>query len=247
MKQFLQLLVTSAAYRQSSRVTPELLRARPGQPPAGPRAAVPPAAPRRSATRRWPSAACSARKMYGPPVKPPQPATRPQRRLRRRHRLADQRRRGPLSPRPLHDLAAHRTPTRRWPPSTRPNREVCTVRRTAHQHAAAGAGHAQRSGLRRSGPGARPRMAGSRRGRGDACRTTADEGPIRLPPLLWPVARRRGAANGSSSCTRRPATEFYGRTRPDAVAVGDRPARAGAAGGGPRRPRRLDRRRAMCC
>ena len=41
LKQLHRLIVTSATYRQSSRVTPELLRTRSGQPAAGARAAVP--------------------------------------------------------------------------------------------------------------------------------------------------------------------------------------------------------------
>ena len=41
LKTLHRLIVTSATYRQSSQVTPELLRTRPVQPPAGPRPAVP--------------------------------------------------------------------------------------------------------------------------------------------------------------------------------------------------------------
>ncbi len=40
-----------------------------------------------------------SRKMYGPPVRPPQPTLGLERRVRQRHRLEDQRGRGPLPPR----------------------------------------------------------------------------------------------------------------------------------------------------
>ena len=42
VKAMQRLIVTSATYRQSSRLTPASAAARPGEPPAGPRAAVPP-------------------------------------------------------------------------------------------------------------------------------------------------------------------------------------------------------------
>lgn len=73
LKQFVKLLVTSAAYRQSSRVTPELLERDPDNTllARGPRFRLP------SEVIRDQALAVSgllSRKMYGPPVKPPQPA-----------------------------------------------------------------------------------------------------------------------------------------------------------------------------
>jgi mono/diheme cytochrome c family protein len=72
MKAFLKLLVTSAAYRQSSRVTPELLALDPDNTllARGPRFRLP------AETIRDQALAVSgllSEKMYGPPVKPPQP------------------------------------------------------------------------------------------------------------------------------------------------------------------------------
>ena len=118
VKAFLKLLVTSAAYRQSSQVTPELARARPGQPPARPRPAVPAARPRWSATRRCPPAGCCSPKMYGPSVKPPQPALGLSAAFGGVDRLADR------APARTSTAAAStrpgggRTRTRRWPRST---------------------------------------------------------------------------------------------------------------------------------
>ena len=66
-----------------------------------------------------------------------------------------------------------------------PNRETCTMRRERTEHAAAGAGDAQRSAVRRSGPAsgpARDRMSGDERRR-----------PARLPrrAAAGPAASRR--------------------------------------------------------
>ena len=69
-----RLIVTSATYRQSSRVTPELLRTRPGEPPAGPRAAVPAVGRDDPRPGAGASAACWSSSSAGPSVKPYQPA-----------------------------------------------------------------------------------------------------------------------------------------------------------------------------
>jgi hypothetical protein len=73
LKQLLRLLVTSAAYRQSSRVTPELQERDPDNLllARGPRFRLP------SEVIRDQALAVSgllSRKMYGPPVRPPQPS-----------------------------------------------------------------------------------------------------------------------------------------------------------------------------
>ncbi len=74
LKRFLRLLVTSAAYRQSSRVTPDGLRLDPANRwlARGPRFRLP------AETVRDQALAVSgllSPKMYGPPVRPPQPST----------------------------------------------------------------------------------------------------------------------------------------------------------------------------
>ena len=103
--------------------------ARPGQPPARPRPAVRvprPRRPRPGAVRRRAAQPQDVR----PAGRAAAADDRPERRVRRRHRLADSTgddryRRGAL-----HAAGGGRTRTRRWPRSTPPNREVCTVSRT---------------------------------------------------------------------------------------------------------------------
>ena len=58
LKQLHRLIVTSATYRQSSQVTPELLAQRPVQPAARARRRGSASTARSSATSRWPPAAC---------------------------------------------------------------------------------------------------------------------------------------------------------------------------------------------
>jgi hypothetical protein len=72
MKQFVRLLVTSAAYRQSSRVTPELLAVDPANQllGRGPRFRISAEMIRDQALF---TAGLLSDRMYGPPVKPPQP------------------------------------------------------------------------------------------------------------------------------------------------------------------------------
>ena len=73
VKHLVRMLVTSATYRQASRASPELRERDPttgcsrGRRASG-------STPRWSATTRWPSAACSSRRIGGPSVKPYQPA-----------------------------------------------------------------------------------------------------------------------------------------------------------------------------
>lgn len=72
LKQLVKLLVTSATYRQSSRVTPELWERDPNNVllARGPRFRLPSEAVRDQALA---VSRLLSRKMYGPPVKPPQP------------------------------------------------------------------------------------------------------------------------------------------------------------------------------
>jgi len=74
LKRFLKLLVTSAAYRQDSRVAPELLRLDPDNLllARGPRFRLPAETIRDQALA---VAGLLSPKLYGPPVKPPQPAS----------------------------------------------------------------------------------------------------------------------------------------------------------------------------
>jgi hypothetical protein len=74
LKQFLRLLVTSATYRQSSKVTPELLQRDPDNRllARGPRFRLPAETIRDQALF---VSGLLSEKMYGPPVKPPQPTS----------------------------------------------------------------------------------------------------------------------------------------------------------------------------
>ena len=69
-----RLIVTSATYRQSSRVTPELLAARSRTTGCWRAARGSASRPRSSATSRWRPAACSNPRLGGPSVFPPAPA-----------------------------------------------------------------------------------------------------------------------------------------------------------------------------
>jgi hypothetical protein len=74
LKKFVRLLVTSATYRQSSKVTPEGLRLDPGNQwlARGPRFRLPAETVRDQALA---VAGLLSPKLYGPPVRPPQPST----------------------------------------------------------------------------------------------------------------------------------------------------------------------------
>ena len=124
MKQFLRMLVTSATYRQTSKVTPEALPARPRE------SAVTPGGLRASGSPPGPASATRPPRRRRPaqpqgrtaPARPTAAALRrPECRVRRQDRLADQHGRRQVPPRPLHHLAYapdHCIP--RWPPSTPP-------------------------------------------------------------------------------------------------------------------------------
>jgi hypothetical protein len=127
-KSFLRLLVTSAAYRQSSRVTPELMQRDPDNRllARGPRVRLSAETVRDQAL--FVSGLLSP-KMYGPPVKPPQPALGVSAAFgsgidwqtsagEDRHRRA------------LYTLWRRSNPYPSMASFDAPNREVCTVRRS---------------------------------------------------------------------------------------------------------------------
>ncbi len=154
-KWLVRLLVTSATYRQSSRITPESIQKDPGNRllSHAPRYRLEAEMVRDQALAL---AGLLSDKMKGPSVFPPQPGGLWQRRLQwPRPDLDDEPRRRPLSPRALHVLAAHG-------PLSVDDHVRCPEPRSLlgpphpHQHAAAGVRDTQRSRLRRSSPGARP-------------------------------------------------------------------------------------------
>ena len=118
-KALLRLLVTSAAYRQSSQVTPALVERDPDNRllARGPRFRLSAEVVRDQALA---VSGLLSPKMYGPPVRPAQPDVRLDRGFRRHDRLADQRGRGPLSPRACTRPGGGRIRIRRWPRSTLP-------------------------------------------------------------------------------------------------------------------------------
>ena len=106
VKKLIKLMVTSAAYRQSSKVTPEMQQRDPDNRlfGRGPRFRSSAETVRDQAL--FVSGLLSP-KMFGPSVRPPQPQHRPERGLRARDRLGHQHRRRQISPGPVHLLAAH--------------------------------------------------------------------------------------------------------------------------------------------
>ena len=107
MKAIHRLIVTSATYRQSSRVTPELLRARSVQPAAGARPALPPRSrdgPRRGAGRQRAAEREDRRARASSRRSPTGVWDMPY----NDDRVGDEPGRGPLPPRALHLLAPHR-------------------------------------------------------------------------------------------------------------------------------------------
>ena len=148
-----RLIVTSATYRQSSKVTPELLEKDPGESAARARSALPPARRDDSRQRAGRRAACSTTRSAGPA------SSRTSRRgsgrscraarllragVRRRATGAD------LYRRSMYTFWKRTVPPPSLTTFDAPDREKCTARRAHHQHAAAGAGAAERSDLRRS-------------------------------------------------------------------------------------------------
>ncbi len=179
VKKLLRLMVTSATYRQSSAVTPTLLERDPDNKlfarPAFPCASR--GDPRPGAVRQRPPEPEDVRRSGSPAV----PQARPIRRIRRRHRLGHEPRRRQTSPGPVHPVAAHiAVPVD--DDIRRPKPQRLHGDAAAHQHAAAGARDAQRSGVRRGRAGAQPAHGqGRRRDSRVAC-------DLRLPAVPGPAA-----------------------------------------------------------
>ena len=155
LKHLHRLIVTSATYRQSSRVTPELLRPRPVQPPAGPRAAVPRRG--RDRPRHRPGGQRPARTQDRRPERLPAGAgvPVPAAGQLRAQGLERGDRAGPLSPGPLHvPLPLGALPDA--PDLRRAQRRLLLRPPRALEHAAAGADDAQRADLPRMRPGPGP-------------------------------------------------------------------------------------------
>ena len=187
-KAMIKLIVTSATYRQSSRVTPELLR-------RDPRNRLLARAPRvrlEAEMVRDQALALSgllSPKIGGPSVFPPQPDRPLAGGLQRPADVGHQPGHGQVSPGPLHLLAAHRAVSvdghvRRAQP--RDLRDQAG----ADQHAAPGVRDPERSGLRRGRPGAGP--ADCSRGRLES------RGSRRAMPFSFAFAGRRGPSRSSS-------------------------------------------------
>ena len=106
LKAMLRLIVTSATYRQSSAVTPELAARDPDNRllARGPRFRLEAEMVRDAALA---ASGLLSPKIGGPSVFPPQPDGHLGQALRQLDKWIDEHRRGPLPPRPLHLLAAH--------------------------------------------------------------------------------------------------------------------------------------------
>jgi hypothetical protein len=128
LKHLLRLLVTSATYRQSSKVTPEGLRLDPGNQwlARGPRFRLPAETVRDQALA---VAGLLSPKMYGPPVRPPQPSSGLTAafggKIDWQTSMGDDKYR-----RALYTSWRRSNPYPSMATFDAPNREVCTVRRT---------------------------------------------------------------------------------------------------------------------
>ena len=189
-KAFLKLLVTSAAYRQSSQVTPELHERDPDNRLLAAARAFG-FRPKWCATRRWRRRAAEPQDVRAAGQAAAAVAGS-ERGVRRQHRLADERRRRPLSPRALHDVAAVESVSVDGHVRRAQSRSLHRSPR-AHEHAAAGAGDVERPGLRRSRAGA---------GSPDRCEC---EQEFRTIGCNRPSALPGSAAGGRRACSTRPA------------------------------------------
>ena len=212
MKALHRLIVTSATYRQSSRVTPALLERDPDNRLLARGPAVPPRGrdgPRRGA-RRERAAQPEDRRPERLPAAARGHLGRP---VQRRTKWDDEHGRGPLPPRPLHVLRRtvalsepRRPSTRRAASSAR-----CAASRTNTPLQALD--HPQRPGLRRGGARAWPR----RMVRGGAGRSPAARADLRVPPVHGPRARRRPSCAALVALLRRSSASRFAagrRSRP---------------------------------
>ena len=191
-----RLIVTSATYRQSSRVTPELLRARPGEPPAGPRPALPAVVAGASATRRWRVSGLLVEKLGGPPVKPYQPPGIWEEMSFGQHPLRAGQGRGPAT-------AAASTRSGGGPSGRRdlfdtPPAQVCAVRQARTNTPLHALITAQRRDLRRGRPRAGPAPADARPARPGASASPAPSAWRR--PAGRPTRERQVLAGRWSAC-----------------------------------------------
>ena len=215
MKKFFKLLVTSATYRQAAIDDAGEAGEGPAQSPAVARPALPHG--RRDDPRLRPGrrAACSCRKLGGPSVKPYQPDgvweavamigsnTRD---------YAARHRREPLSPQHVHVLEAGR-PAGVDGDLQRPEPRDLRRPPRADQHAAAGAGDAERPAVRRSG--AAPGADGDQGRR----RRRSSSGSTSSPSDCWrgrSAPRRRPIVQASlTSCWRDYKAQAGGREEAD--------------------------------
>ena len=196
VKKLFKLIVTSATYRQSAAVdageagegsaTTACCRAGRGSAWM----------PRWFATTRWPRAACLSPKIGGPSVKPYQPpgVWEAVAMIGSNTRDYKQDTGEALYRRSMYTFWKRAAPPASMDIFNAPNRETCTVLPRADEHAAAGAGDAQRSAVRRSGPPA------GRSGRSQASGDDRRADRLSSPSGCWPG--RCGARNWPS-CARR--------------------------------------------
>ena len=233
-KRLLKLIVTSATYRQSSRVSDELARRDPYNRllARGPRVRLPAEALRDQALA---VSGLLSPKMYGPPVHPFQPVNGLAAAFGPSTDWETSRGEDRSPPRPLHALAAEpavsvddrvrRARARRLQHATGP-----------HEHADPGPGHAQRPGLRRGRAGAGPPdPAGGGDDRRVARRPSAFRVVLSRPPTEAESRRLVGSVSIRADLARR-------RSGPCGRA-GDQADRAAPDRDGCRRCRRLDGRR----
>ena len=240
LKQLHRLIVTSATYRQSSRVDARAARERSVQPAARPRRRASASKARSCATSRWRPAACSTRRSAarassaraGVPV-PAAGQLRPE-------DLDRGDRRRPLPPRALHVPLPLDAVSRCSQTFDAPNGDVRLRAADALEHAAAGADDAERA-ARRWKPRGRLALRILDEG-GQDRRRAAD---LRLPPLPS-AARRRDREQQIllQLLEKQKARVAEGWINPHALATGkDELPDSCPTGVTPATARRLDRRR----
>ena len=147
VKRLIKTMLLSATYRQSARSTPEKLEERPGKPLAVARPPVSAWTARRSATSRLRQAACWCARSAGPSVKPYQPdgvwssVAMPSSNTKKYERDSGEK---ALPPQSLYLLETG-CPAGVDAGLQRPDARALDRAPRAHQHAAAGAGHDERT------------------------------------------------------------------------------------------------------
>ncbi len=227
IKRAIKQIVLSEAYRQSSKGTPELRPTRSVQPTPRPPGAFPPR--RRVRARQRPG---DQRPLRAENWRPQRQAV-PARGLLALHefpnaRMGQRQGRKPVSPRPVHPLAAH-LPATELARLRRLDTRGMHRRTPAQQHAAASAGAAQRSDLRGG-------VARLRREDHPVQQDNAGPRAVRLSPSIAAPGQRGGAQNPRESA--RAASEALHRQCKGCAGLarrrlraGDEGDRAGGAGG----------------